>query len=268
MEQELPSLAALQAQILDQRATILAEIGWAAGAPASRACSNCRLEGHDARRCPTGAPFTRRFVRGGAAGGGDAGDGDAGGEDTEYEGGQQQRRSLRTSSEGVDYGFREMKCGYCGKRGHNQRTCPQKQGAGGLGGGGAGMGEDIDEGGCEVDEGGYEGGLDRRATPAPRTPLRRRRWATPLDSSAQATPPGDTRASKHTGNTTLLERAGYATACGLSWARFEGVAYAVARAMPLDSSARASPLCTDPHSSSRAASRGLDAKERDPHVYS
>ena len=108
MEQELPSLAALQAQILDQRATILAEIGWAAGAPASRACSNCRLEGHDARRCPTGAPFTRRFVRGGAAGGGDAGDGDAGGEDTEYEGGQQQRRSLRTSSEGVDYGFREM----------------------------------------------------------------------------------------------------------------------------------------------------------------
>lgn len=51
-----------------------------------------------------------------------------------------------------------MKCGYCGKRGHNQRTCPQKQGAGGLGGGGAGMGEDIDEGGCEVDEGGYEGG--------------------------------------------------------------------------------------------------------------
>ena len=79
--------------------------------------------------------------------------------------------------------------------------------------------------------------------------------------SVRAGPPGDARATNTAQATPLgyaagLERAGYAAACGLSWARFEGVAYAIARAMPLDSSARAWPLCTDPHSSSRAVSKG------------
>jgi hypothetical protein len=130
---------------------------------------------------------------------------------------------LRASPKSVDIAFRERTRKICGKPGHSARAGPPG---------------------------------DARATnTAQATPL-----GYAAGSSAQATPPGDARASKHTGNATLLERAGYATACGLSWARFEGVAYAVARATPLDSKRAGFAAVHGPTlESSRAVSKGLGA---------